>query len=236
MVVAGAAGAESTVGGAERRGSDLQCGPMRDQSAECRSERIAFVGELFDPDDSGRLTARFAVHWEDNSGERMEQGPQGVGVEDAIEWGRRHAEVVQVRLGGEDVPFSAGEKQPPGETLPVWPPKGTTVRPRPAGAARDGSEQTIDWRVRTEVELESVDDELLRRLRAEVESAAAVVAVEDAARSRRGAALVYDITARGLADAVVDGDKIVQEATERVLTGGVDRARPRVATETTTWE
>jgi hypothetical protein len=87
-------------------------------------------------------TGRFAAHWESDDGEKesddvekFRDGPEDVTVEEAIAWGRSHADVVQVRVGDgdldgdEDGYFSAGARHPyPG--VPVWP-EGLSVTARP---------------------------------------------------------------------------------------------------------
>jgi hypothetical protein len=110
-----------------------------------RSTRTAFVAEECDLVESGRLTGLFQVGWQDDEAGEHERGLEGVSAEEAIAWGRKRAARVFVRLGEEDQ-YSAGERPIPG--LPLWPEGGIPVRPRPIGAARDGSEQEIDWLVR----------------------------------------------------------------------------------------
>lgn len=82
--------------------------------------RTSAPGDLF------CWTGRFEAHWESDDGQSFRPGPQGVTIEEAIEWGRSKADVVQVRVGDgdlggdEDGYFSAGERHPyPG--VPVWP-------------------------------------------------------------------------------------------------------------------
>jgi hypothetical protein len=96
-----------------------------------------YVAEDFDDEDLTRLTATFSAHWESDEGDGFEPGPEGVSAEEAIAWGRRHADVVLILLGGEDEHFSAGVRQPEGEPFPAWPAGGIEVRPRPIGSPRD---------------------------------------------------------------------------------------------------
>ena len=73
------------------------------------------------------FTGRFCAHWESDDGQRFREGPAHVPAEEAIAWGREHADVVQIRVGNGDLGgadsgyFSAGRLQPRNDELPVWP-------------------------------------------------------------------------------------------------------------------
>jgi hypothetical protein len=112
---------------------------------------IVFVGEEFDPADAFRLTGRFTAHWEEVDGDGHIAGPRGVGLEEALSWGRQMARVVLVCLGDDDEEFSAGEDAPD-EDVRLWPAGGLTVRSRPYGAALDGSVQRIKWKLESVVQ------------------------------------------------------------------------------------
>jgi len=97
---------------------------------------IVFIAEdtEFDDHDPPRVwfTARFAAHWESDDGQEFRDGPEGVTAAEAIAWGRKQADVVQIRVGDGDLGgadfgyFSAGLRQPDDDELPVWP-EGMTV-------------------------------------------------------------------------------------------------------------
>jgi hypothetical protein len=89
-----------------------------------------YITEEPDPDDPRLWSGRFSAHWEARVEPGYVDGPTGVSVDEAIAWGRGHADVVLIRLGGSEVHYSAGTTQPePHEEFPVWP-TGTTVRQR----------------------------------------------------------------------------------------------------------
>jgi hypothetical protein len=80
-------------------------------------------------------TGRFAAHWESDDDHDLKEGPDGVTIEEAIAWGRSHADVVQVRVGDGDLGgdengyFSAGGHHPDAD-MPSWP-EGLRVTARP---------------------------------------------------------------------------------------------------------
>ena len=90
-----------------------------------------FIAEESDYDESlGRevWTARFWAHFEESDGSHR-PGPELVAAEEAIEWGRRQAEIVQIRVG--DQCYQAGVRPHPGcVDEPRWPPP-RPVRRRP---------------------------------------------------------------------------------------------------------
>jgi hypothetical protein len=169
-----------------------------------------------DPEDASRFTGTFSVHWE-AGGREWEQGPEEVPVEEAIAWARRHAEVVQVRVGADEIPFSAGDRQPAGEVLPEWPAEGMVVRPRPIGTPHDGSEQVVDWLVRSDVEMDLPGDDALDRVRGHLEGAPEVAGVVSATRTPSGATLLYRVSARSEGDAVRAGWELAGKAARQAL-------------------
>ena len=68
---------------------------------------------------------RFTGHWaiaDTQPAEFLEEGPGWDTPENAIEWGRARAPIVLIRTGEQSpqIYYSAGEIEPPGETLPRW--------------------------------------------------------------------------------------------------------------------
>ena len=92
-----------------------------------------FIAEESDYDESlgGEVwTARFFAHFEGSDGSHRE-GPHLVSAEEAVEWGRREAEIVQIRVG--DRHYQAGSRPHPDcEDEPSWPLR-VPVRRRPFG-------------------------------------------------------------------------------------------------------
>jgi hypothetical protein len=127
-----------------------------------REERIAHVGEDLGEEGAGRASGTFSVHWEDRSRD-WRQGPEGVDVETAIEWGRQHADVVLVNVAGEGVLYSAGARNFQDEDVVPWPDQGIVIRPRPIGTPLDGTVQERAWDVeaRLYVDLSEADAERL---------------------------------------------------------------------------
>jgi hypothetical protein len=91
-----------------------------------------FIAEESEYDDSvGRevWTARFFAHFEGCDGSHRD-GPFQVSAEEAIEWGRQQAEIVEIRVGDEH--YQAGaQPHPDCADEPKWPPR-APVRRRPA--------------------------------------------------------------------------------------------------------
>lgn len=81
----------------------------------------------------------------------LHDGPQGVPVDEAIAWGREHADVVLVMSGDDDRWYSAGRERPP--DVPPWP-EGRAFEPRrdPRHAYLDRTPEDppIAWRVDTD--------------------------------------------------------------------------------------
>lgn len=196
---------------------------------ERRKARIAFGGELVDPQDPGRLTASFTVHWEANAGRRWKQGPEGVSIDEAIAWGRTHAPVVSVLVGGADTPFSAGDEEPPGAQLPRWPTGGLVIKPRPVGMPPDGRQQVREWWVRSQLDLSSLDDAAARRLSRLIEKESDVTHVTTRAVRSGRLVVEFRVTASGLGAANSRGHRLVETAARRVL-GGLDIDQLKVET------
>lgn len=76
------------------------------------------------------------------------KGPRGVSVEEAIRWGKARSNRVLVRLGGDELQYSAGASVVRGPGTSEWPESGLSIRARPEGSAIDGSEQLVEWRAR----------------------------------------------------------------------------------------
>jgi hypothetical protein len=175
-----------------------------------RADRIGFVAEDFDFEEGGRLTGLFSAHWESDTDDRSGPGPEGVPVEEAIEWARRHAARVSVLLYDDETMYSAGEV--PYSDLPPWPEGGMVLRPRPMGAPRDGSVQEIPWRVKCVVALAHVAaEEEQAQLRAAITADARVTHVESTVRGRR-LIVELDCTARGSSAACIGAHKLVSAA------------------------
>jgi hypothetical protein len=111
-------------------------------------EGTVFIGEDFDAEQFGLLTGTFTAHWQAADGQEHLLGPRGVSADEAIAWGRQHADVVLIRLGDSDLHHSAGSRHLP--DLPVWP-EGKEVAPRrlPGMEHLDlESPRPIPWEVR----------------------------------------------------------------------------------------
>jgi hypothetical protein len=142
----------------------------------------AFVAELYDGYDIGRLSARFVVHWESADGQESVDGPEGVLAEEAIAWARERAGRVLVQVGhGGDGWYSAGEvdlthdgSDDDGGPIAEWPDGGLQLAARPVQSALDGSEQVVLWRIHCVLDLgarerravvaQLLDDDLIVRV------------------------------------------------------------------------
>ena len=63
----------------------------------------------------------FYGHWENvNPPAMLEEGPGWATPAEAVTWGRERAQVVLLRLWLRRY-FSAGDQEPRGESLPLWP-------------------------------------------------------------------------------------------------------------------
>lgn len=188
-----------------------------------QGQGIVYVAELIDQEDPGRLTGRFGAHWESEDGRSWRPGPEGVPVTEAIAWARRQAQVVLVRLGMNDPPYSAGEREPHDLSCERWPERGMVVRPRPLGVGPEGDRQLVPWSVRGLVRLpRPADDGTARRVeealseadaidRASVEATASALAVE------------CELQAEGMSHAAVRTDALVEEAVLKVVPSLRDR-------------
>jgi hypothetical protein len=174
------------------------------------------------------------VHWEDEATERWEQGPEHVSAEEAVAWARRYADVVQVFVGEEEVPYSAGVRQPEGETLPPWPAGGLEIRARPVGTPRDGSVQIVDWVLRSEARMPHPGNAALERMHAYIERAARVSRVVSVEPREDGVAVVYAIPAAHEGHAVMLGHQLVREAARHALPASETDAP--IVVETTSWQ
>lgn len=90
------------------------------EDSEWGDSGIVFISENPEPE----LEHRFFAHWEterDGKGVFLEDSPGFDPAADAIAWGRARSPIVLIRLGPPPQRYySAGERQPPGEHLPVW--------------------------------------------------------------------------------------------------------------------
>jgi hypothetical protein len=88
---------------------------------------VVFVGEDLDGGLDGDGTyllwaGCWSAHWESDDGQSWTQGPKGVSAQEAITWGREHAEIVLIRPGPSDTHYSAGVRPPHGvPDCPRWP-------------------------------------------------------------------------------------------------------------------
>jgi hypothetical protein len=174
-----------------------------------------FVAEDFEPTDAFRPSGKFSAHWQDGQGGHV-TGPEGVSVNEAIEWGRRMAPVVLVRLGDEDEFYSAGDDQP---DPPVrdWPTTGMVVRSRPDESARDGSEQIVTWALESTVQTGEEHAPELRQLREEIRRDARLEEVK-VERAGRGTFIVrYTVRANGGDGAAQVGDEVVSRAVKNLM-------------------
>lgn len=73
-----------------------------------------FIAEESDDHDPGEMwPGRWWAHWESEDPKHSVEGPQGVSAQDAIAWGREHADIVLIRPGDTDVHYSAGSLEEP---------------------------------------------------------------------------------------------------------------------------
>jgi hypothetical protein len=116
--------------------------------ARGRLEGTVFIGEDLDAEQFGLLTGTFSAHWESAKGPDHFDGPEGVSADEAIAWGRRHADVVLIRLGDSDVNHSAGARRL--DDCPVWPDGKNVERRRLPGMEHLDFESPhpVPWEVR----------------------------------------------------------------------------------------
>jgi hypothetical protein len=180
---------------------------------------VAFVSEEFDPDDAWRLTGRFSAHWEDPDRDGYVAGPRAVSLEEAIAWARRSAPVVLVRLGDDDEDYSAGDERPD-EAIRPWPTRGMVVRPRPFGAALDGSEQVVTWSLESTVRSGDFPTDAIRT-GLEAHAHVTIVTIR---RSAPGSMTVrYAVSAEGSVEALQRGDEALTRVVEDLTHGAPDR-------------
>jgi hypothetical protein len=190
--------------------------------------RIALVAEEPDPENVGRVTGLFSAHWEDERNRTSGEGPHGVPVGAAIAWARDHAPTVLVQLDGGAV-YSAGEREPSGESYPPWP-ADLTVRARPTGTPPDGSEQTVDWKVRSDVDPFTPVDDLPRRLEQELASHASLSAIRARYTSGEKIRVECRVRASGLGSATTLMHFAVVQALRRLDPPVDPSGGPRVET------
>lgn len=196
-------------------GQGTHAGDARINTVTQAGKGIAVISEL-EADEPGRLTGRFVAHWESETGREVIDGPAGVSIDEAIAWGRRHAKLVSVLLGDEDVPYSAGKQDLPGEAVRAWPKEGMVIRARPFGTPLDGSEQEASWRLSSAVRLQTSDRGVASRLKAilardpRVETAGVEV-------SAAGIMVTCRFRARGIGIATVEVDRLVEHAVLTIL-------------------
>ncbi len=190
-----------------------------------RDAGTVHIAETFDEEDVGRLTGLFVAHWESDDDPRSIEGPDGVTVEKAIEWGREHSDAVIVRVGhrfysagAKDLTSDSGDEDDPDPILP-WPEGGLTIAARPEQSALDGSEQVVLWRAhcRVAVDADTWAEAVPRLLADDL-----VVRVEEATEPGDTANIVvrgtgikstymplYGLIERTLLDLGIDGDAAV---------------------------
>ena len=117
-------------------------------------EGVVFIAEDFDDDDFHIWPGRFSAHWESREGDDSLDGPEGVSADEAIEWGRAHADVVYIRAGEDDFYHSAGAVLPDDDPPPpVWKPGTVVPRRRWRGYEHldIASKEPIEWEARLPV-------------------------------------------------------------------------------------
>jgi hypothetical protein len=155
------------------------------------------------------------VHWEDRSRD-WRQGPEGVDVDTAIEWGRQHADVVLVNVAGEGVLYSAGTRNYRDEDVVPWPDQGIVIRPRPIGTSLDGTVQERAWDVEAQlyVELSDADAErLIERIEGDTRLSDATV---ERAADGCSAICEYSFVARSLTAAVLESEALLAAALQEI--------------------
>lgn len=175
-----------------------------------RDQRTAWVEELGDDAETGRMSGRFDAFWESGSFDVVVDGPSNVSLRSAVEWAREYATVVYVQIDGKY--YSAGERHPDG-SIPRMPASGLTVMPRPEGTPTDGTEQTRVWRVVSRVVLKSgVGGEAVDALSAEVTADSRVAEVTCERVDARELRVRLDIVGRSASAAVLVADDLVARA------------------------
>lgn len=124
-----------------------------------RDAGTAYIAEMFEVEDSGRMSGLFCAHWEIDadaaSGPRSVDGPEDVTLEAALAWARERSDAVLVQVGGGEAFYSAGvtdltyDGDDEDDPTPIlsWPEEGLVVASRPVESALDGSEQIVLWRI-----------------------------------------------------------------------------------------
>jgi hypothetical protein len=93
---------------------------------------VVFIGEDFDDREPASMwPGRWSAHWESDDGQEWTQGPKAVSAQEAIAWGREHADIVQIRPGDSGTVYSAGIRPPSGKPdCPRWPDNTELLRRR----------------------------------------------------------------------------------------------------------
>jgi hypothetical protein len=170
---------------------------------------IVLIAEDPEGDDSYSWSGRFSVRWESADGESFMRGPDGVSAEEAIRWGREHADVVLIRPGDSDAYYSAGMEPPPPDcdvASPLEWRAGTEIpRRRWRGFEHLDlvAEDEIAWEVRMEATGDfSAEPDGLNRVLAAMDSVPGTFDVEVVENQRKGLALRLVVRARNHADAL----------------------------------
>jgi hypothetical protein len=105
---------------------------------------IAYVSEMMDESDVGRMSGRFATQCEHEG--RVVLGPQNVLLTEALEWAELRARTVLLQFGAGDGLFYIGD--PPGQAIAKpWAESASSVAARPLGSPLDGRQQEVPWQV-----------------------------------------------------------------------------------------
>jgi hypothetical protein len=107
-----------------------------------------WISEDFDRSEQYLLSGRFSARWEATHGRDFLDGPEGVSADEAIAWGREHADLVLIRPADSDVYYSAGRRN--SREYPTWP-DGKQVRRRRWKGMEHldiAADEPIAWQVR----------------------------------------------------------------------------------------
>ena len=137
---------------------------------------VVFIAEEFDRENPTMWSGRFFATWQSDDGASRLEGPRGVSADEAIAWGREHAEVVLIRLADSHEYQSAGIRQATefDAPLPVWVPGAEVPRRRDPSATHLDlvSEEPIDWDVLIEPDLFATRaEDLLTRIQSVLDAA-----------------------------------------------------------------
>jgi hypothetical protein len=174
-----------------------------------RRSGTVLITELED-EGLGRFSGRFVAHWEPADSGVAIDGPEGVSIEDAIEWGRQQADKISVLIGDDDIPYSAGAHVLEGHKM--WPSGGISVSTRPWGAPVDGRQQAVGWSFRATVENRRHDPALGDEIVAAFNQESRVLSAEEGL-GLPNVTLKFQVLASDLEGAV----RVAHTITERVL-------------------